>query len=331
MTRRALVVGVSTLVLLAGGGVSFFLLQATPDTAPNINVIRTQFETDINLKGGKEAYKKFLSEPALINEHVAAHLFGESLYSVEGISGVRACGTEFHYGCYHGFFMQAISTEGLPVVAELNQACREASQQPSLECLHGIGHGLSEFMGPQRLTEALATCKEIEPTLSIEGCLSGAFMEHNVPRVVAKDGTLQVDIRPLLATGDPLEPCTSVASEFKAACYHELPRWWKELYPERYDTIGRLCSTIASPLFQHVCFHGLGVVASDTGTAGSQDTIRRCAMIGAEEGKLLCLQEGAYLSSERGDINSARSICAELPDTLQAHCPREVPALFESE
>lgn len=298
-----------------------------PSRLFDVPVVRAQFEESIRTNGGQEAYRLFsraYEDMPFGTRHTAAHLFGETLYEIEGVPGVVACDSAFDYGCFHGFFIEAVSTEGLAVVVPLDEACQTTSVELASSCQHGIGHGIIEFLGQEKLAEALELCAQIQRSGPLGGCFSGVFMQYNAPRVATQDGTLQQTVRPLEDSNDPYDQCPTLDARFKPACYYSLPLWWKNLYQPAYDRIGKLCDEVPEQEFRTTCFFGLGTVIASSSDFEPGTIIQRCSMIAVEDGRERCLRTAAHSVATRvGKMYEAQVVCAALPLSNQ-ECPAGV-------
>lgn len=304
-------------------GIYFFSQQPSPSPAFEPSEARADIQHALQREGREAAYESF--KRAYVNvsfdtQHNAAHIFGESLYEAYGIDGVRTCGSEFNFGCYHGFFTRAVAAEGLPVIGELDRAC-DASLRPTA-CQHGIGHGILEYMGHTRLTDALIACNRTNQPDPLAGCTSGVFMEYNVP--LSEDaGSFSVQSRPLDNPAEPYHPCTELSEEFRLSCFHELPQWWAQVYGRDFAKLGAFCAEAPFPDADRACFNGLGNIIASFGDYQAPVVAEMCGQIANPKGREECLINAAWSAYlERNDPKGADAICAGLPENLQAQCPK---------
>lgn len=235
-------------------------------------------------------------------QHFAAHLFGESLYEHAGIEGVSFCDESYTYGCYHGFFTQAIAEHGSNILIALDEACENAHTTAPSACRHGIGHGLVEYFGPNKLDDALEACNLTTRVDLTSGCPSGVFMEYNLPAEISGT-TVRLTHRPL--ENSPFEPCLSVEDEFKESCYRELPQWWLQVFPDQHEVLVELCSQIENPQYRAHCYSGLGTVL--TTEHFDYDLTRQvCGLILDDEYRQMCFNEGArsiyFITGDRDEV-----------------------------
>src|SRR3989344_1873070 len=181
----------------------------------------------IDKLGAEVTYQEFKQSNSKLNreyQHSMTHMFGGLLYEKQGKTGLIACDSAFGFGCYHGFFVAFLSTEGIGRIKELDKVCVSDKSAGNQNCQHGLGHGLMEYFGPGKLLDALYTCRQTTKVDNVHGCTAGVFMDYNVPLSVNGSSP---QVRKL--TGDPYEPCPSVPDEFKDSCYYQITQWWAQV------------------------------------------------------------------------------------------------------
>ncbi len=158
---------------------------------------------------GEEAYRQFIHEKDFF---VTPH--------------VSYCG----YGFYHGLMEEMSSATGMLVDAKnfcmyVGEQLDNVQSDASLQCFHGIGHGLLENYA-QRLSGKAAKmikgplkiCEEISDTPQQKAnCISGVFNGISLYFLYGKYG-LHIN------TENPLGFCDEQPTEFKASCYGNLHR-----------------------------------------------------------------------------------------------------------
>ena len=210
--------------------------------------------------GALEAYEEFkqINESVSIgNQHLASHVIGDVLYEKEGINGVTICDLSFGFGCFHGFFGVALSTEGTGSVSDLDTACVNSFGVLGTGCMHGIGHGILEFFGYDRLDDALDMCGDTTQVVSILGCTSGVFMEYNTPLEETNGGGLVTRPR-LFDEKNAYGPCISADDQYKESCYFELGSWWALSIGEDWKRMEGLCAGLSHTENARFCMLGVG-------------------------------------------------------------------------
>lgn len=286
-----------------------------------LTTMRDQWVSVITQIGPDAAYAQFLEEApqnTLVGLHTQAHVFGEALYAAEGISGIKACDSSFEFGCYHSFFGSAVRDQGIGVLPQFDQACKDAYGSFNLPCQHGIGHGVLVYTDYDALEDALALCETIswQPT---GGCSSGVFMEYNFHTMgTSEQGEY---LRPL--GDDPYEPCNAIEEKYKQSCYFEQIQWWETVFNKDYKKLGKLCAE--APEDEHVirsCFHGIGNYAAAHAKLAIEDITALCVLMPSDEEMAWCHEGASWLV--RGDGSgreAAQELCSVILDgELRAAC-----------
>ena len=244
----------------------------------------------IDKVGPEYAYEEFKKENYLRAErfqHGETHIFGEALYEKVGIRGISICDSSFTFACYHSFFGRAISEQGLGALSVIESACIEKFGTHPSACMHGVGHGILAYFGPDKLLSALNACDTLQEKPIFGGCPSGVFMEYSLPLV---DDT-STQLRPFDKI-HPYEPCVSAPEKFRQSCYHEITKWWE--YFIDYNEIGKLCEAIGKSDEKEACFIGVGDIATLSSGYDVTETIAKCKEMPDEVGEAFC-RRGAYL------------------------------------
>ena len=205
------------------------------------------------------AYAQFLREGNTISgeeAHVIAHIVGGFLYDLRGLDGLALCTGDFNYGCYHGFAARVVAVNGVAGLKDLTDACKQLS---TLDCEHGIGHGLVVFFGDGELNHALSACSAFEHRTG--GCEDGVFMElflNSMRRGEDRGGFV-------FSEADPDMPCATVTDpQNHTVCHYWLPVMWRsrvrtEPAPIQFAYVGRLCERIDDTSLRASCFSGAGM------------------------------------------------------------------------
>lgn len=251
--------GLLIVVLITAYGLyaRFATSESYSDADPAYNA--TYWKSQIEAQGSVAAFALFKERNEKApseRKHFSAHVFGAMLAETKGVEGITACDASFGFGCYHGFFSKIISTGGEAFVQKLDQACVATYGPFGTGCQHGIGHGILEYVGYQRIADALALCKQTTQKVPLLGCTSGVFMEYFSP-LLERDGVLVQGTRSF-DVNHPLAPCDTVLDEYKESCFFELGHW---LYTTQRQSDsarpGVVCAEV--PLASRpYCFLGLG-------------------------------------------------------------------------
>lgn len=264
MNYKYLIIGVLILI------VAIFIQQQNPGVTYDIQDLprlRGQLRRDLQRgRDPQQVYADF--KQALVDvpntvAHPASHVFGETLFDVVGIKGIETCDASFGFGCFHSFMGSAVSRSGVSAVHELDGICsRLFTPAQRSGCLHGIGHGLGEYFGPERITRQLEICASLSRKEELFGCSDGVFMEYHFPqqRILA------------LEEKNRYAPCGAIGGLYEASCYLNLPSWWRDALREDWGSIQALCEGVADSTNREYCFLGIGyavaiVTTHDVGVA----------------------------------------------------------------
>lgn len=277
----------------------------------------------------KEAYTAFVKMNSLGDErqqHLNAHIFGEELYSREGMNGFPVCGPDFGYGCYHGFIGALITAQGIQAVGKLDAACIKAYGPLALGCFHGLGHGLVSYYGygEKDLNNALSVCATLSWKGLYGGCADGAFMEYNLRTMQADTGGQN---RPF-SSENPFAPCPSVESRFRASCYFGEAEWWRQSFTGDADAAMRIatyCTKLSTADDRSACFRGLGYAYSPFLDFDAGKGSAFCATLASVPGARIGCAEGyAWSLYANGKEKEAESVCTHrLPEADSAKCLKE--------
>jgi len=283
---------------------------------------RTYWTNEFNTKEAKAVYEEFKERNGHASsktQHLSAHVMGELIYSALGVEGITVCDASFGFGCYHGFFGRAISEGGETRIKELDEACVAAYGELGTGCQHGIGHGVMEYVGYNRVNDALALCKETTQLVPLLGCTSGVFMEYYSPLAGVGDG-LVPSVREFDET-DPYQPCTTVSAEFSDSCYYQLGQWLAPKTDGEATRIGDVCSSL-SEHNRAQCFLGAGGVITYMVEGDVTRARAVCASFG-EAGDVACRAGVSWaLYADPAYRASAPAACADENSARQAQCQK---------
>lgn len=295
----------------------------------DVTPIRRMFKQLITEQTAPAAYvivKQVIADIPPQQQHLSAHLFGESLYRVLGIEGVSVCDDSFGFGCYHGFFGTAIAAGGPETLVRFDKMCVEKFGLMGLGCPHGIGHGLGEYYGPGRLSEQLAVCGQLSWQGERFGCSGGVFMEYNYPTMVsgAKALTTTRKFNPT----EPYAPCTGVDTRFAKSCYLELAAWYYDALSADLPKIDVLCGGIPELSYKRECYRGLGLALVPHMQYDVKKAISACASISAAIPRRWCFAGASWSFFAHPDYTAqADGICAILPQNDALQCRKEADLL----
>ena len=269
--------------------------------------------------GPEAAYAEFkaaYTERHFSDQHIAAHIVGALLFEALGAAGLAVCDSTFAFGCYHSFFASAIAKNGTGAVADLDRECVQRLGRGETGCQHGIGHGLMEYFGPHRLTEALISCERTTTVHPLLGCISGVFMEYNTPIAIGASATQT--LRELDAS-EPTAPCPSLAERFRPSCYFELAPWWRNYFS--YQEMGNFCTGLNNVAEREACFLGIGYIIAPFSNYDLPTSQTECNRMPVRDSMLLCrsgLWWSYFVVPERRSL--ADDTCGDLTSQERSYC-----------
>ena len=284
---------------------------------------RGRWPAKIDELGAARAYEEFKEAFASDNfetQHTVAHIFGEVLYEKEGVPGVAICDNTFAFGCYHSFFLKALSENGKDVLLEMDRACIEKYGVGGVGCQHGIGHGLVEYLGPDRLVEALEACATLAWKNPLFGCQGGVFMEYTLPIVF--DSEISFSSVKDMDPDNPYDACPGLPKKFKRACYYSLGQWWNKKLS--YEEIGTLCNAVANDKEREACYLGVGTVIAPSSNFNVEISIATCQKMPDFEGMLTCRAGASWSFFAMPELRSlSLKLCESLESGDEHRCAQQ--------
>ncbi len=276
-----------------------YFLSRNKEIAIDWRQAKASIMKSIQQQGGSKAYERFkveVKDRDIAYQHFAAHLFGQALYQKMGEKGISVCDDNFLFGCYHGLFSDAIVSNGLGVVGKLEEVCTKKRGEVA-NCVHGMGHGIMEYVGHSKLNKALDTCSETLSKGVLFECYSGVFMEYYFPFF----GSYQVP------GFTEYEPCTQIAGKYKKDCFFSLPQKWLITTNRNYQYMGKLCDGLEDEEPEKSCFLGIGFYVPLESNNSFQKSTDICSKMPNENGVEKCL-----LGASWGSLYTAPSLSQAL-------------------
>lgn len=287
----------------------------------NISQQKKYLSDKIKSLGAQKAYDLFKTENQTNNQfiqHTYAHIFGALLYNLEGTQGIGICDSSFAFGCYHSFSTTAIADKGEHIVKELHSACTDKFGPLGSGCHHGLGHGILEYLGPNKLDQALKICASIQE-FSLLGCSSGVFMEYNFPTLI--DGDNATVTRRQFDSNNPFAPCKSVETKFQPSCYFEITQWWQLSLQSDHKKIGLMCDQLTDTKQREFCFIGIGYNIPPQIDYNLDKSVGGCDRMPGKREKTLCLAGVSWSFFTVPDKkDKAKDVCQFLNKNEQSLC-----------
>ena len=271
--------------------------------------------------------------------HVVAHALGRFVIAQrKGDPAVYAdCREVFQAGCNHGvmegYFASPRGAQADAVApGALDSLCvtitrPAAARLVSLECAHGMGHGLVvRYQGD--VPQALGACDHLRQRDARDECHDGVFMENAVRGTTSADmrvgdaavqaGAASRQQKPLVRRGDLGFPCTDIAEPYRASCWkYQAVIIVEQTRGDRTRTLDA-CGR-APGMYQDECYFGIGKQGSGWWEDQRRvaelcervpDTQRSSCIAGAVE---------SYLD-EMWTADRALSFCSAVSADLKAAC-----------
>ncbi len=238
-----------------------------------------------NPQNAYDNFKQTSSEADTDIQHALSHEFGALLFLLKGDGGIEYCDGSFDYGCYHGFFGQAVEVQGLKNITSLDTACSRIKN--SINCQHGLGHAiLGYYKTNDHIKDALAVCQKLKNYGPYGGCINGVFMEYNFSNLRTPPA------RPRTLTNDNVNtPCLDIPKAFRESCYFIQVQWWKQAISSSssdYTKIGKLCSELGEERLKRSCFIGTGNLIGVRTHFDVKEAIDACDQMPTNHGKVYC-------------------------------------------
>lgn len=288
-------------------------------------VFKNAIRHSIQLWGAGQTYHwlKLQLEPQ--GYHLGGHIFGEVLYEVVGKSGVVVCDSALNYGCFHGFATMAISHSGVTVVHQLMDVCNRLTGREKGNCIHGLGHGVGAYFGPNRLSEQFEFCRAIEPDTNGKDCVGGAIMQYfEYYDSSGKNGNGSGYANRPYDQNNPYSPCPEVPAAYINVCYRHLAGWWWDVHSSHINNLDQLCHAIPLQASRNACYLGLGTKIAQVTQHRSEAIISLCQQLSQYETQKTCFIGAAVeVAGFPGDQNQARIICDALMPVDSVRCQQE--------
>lgn len=286
----------------SGAGGDMIPLISDINNRQELKIFTRIISNKLQIVGGQATYAEFksvYSESPDEVRHLAAHLFGEELFRINGPTGITVCDQGFGFGCFHGFISRAIAQQGPDVARKIDAVCLDKYGLLGLGCPHGIGHGLGEYFGPARLKEQLEVCRKLVWQGTVFGCQGGVYMEYHIPNGLrAGAGKVRK-----FHEDNPYDPCPQLEGPQRPGCFIELPMWWQQALAGDFRKISGLCGAVTDLEERRRCFQGIGRAAMESSGYDQAFAKSTCGLAPEAVSRTQCL--GGAVWSWRGNPESA--------------------------
>jgi hypothetical protein len=266
-------------------------------------------------------------DPAMFSQgHVVAHALGRFAVASRGDDPAvyAQCREDFQAGCYHGvlegyFTSPRAAPDSAVSPRALDALCSAivapgATRLPTLECAHGMGHGLTA-RARNDFRQALRSCDALTDGDARGECHDGVFMEVAVqgttPGAPSGSGAL-------LRRDDLRYPCDSVAAGHRASCWKYQPMIAYAFTRDLPRAVG-LCAE-APAASQASCYHGVGKQAVGW-VRDARGVVDACRTPGESTHVDACIAGAAesYIDDD-WTPRGALALCRAAPESAKAAC-----------
>jgi len=289
-------------------------------TIDSLRKVSEEKDKDLFIQTFNEVISKYEKIENYCHEkpHHLAYFFYDYVGNVtEAISYVdRKCGGSVYHGIVERFFVTQAS-KGISVdEIQITNVCPEDSNNPNdvdrLECIHGIGHGLTKIFG---VPAALDRCNEFDPGWDHQRCGSGIFMENQVVYYNSKEGYFDEN--------DIYFPCNKIDEEFAPYCYNYQSSYILSKNNFVIAQSFRVCDEVTPEKFVKFCYEGVG---------------RQMAQVVFEDmkrGEIICNQGQATYQpychtaialafADHKSLEEGLEYCKIAPEDAKFHCYNEL-------
>jgi plastocyanin len=261
--------------------------------------------------------------------HELAHKIGRETASHFGINGEAflSCGSDFNYGCQHGFFEYALGkTESSLDAATLicENLPKSLPQKDYFYCYHGVGHGVLMAQAYD-MQGALDECDKLTSMNAQRACWQGMFMEN-------VNGQMKREARKgVFDANDPLAPCSHLEEKYQYDCYENHAGYLISLMNLSLSKASAACLGAIQGK-QGACMIGLGLMTTNPGWQHTMSKKNNFTMQNAYE---LCRQfpdgflddciiAGAANLINFGQVSEASELCALGPEEDTDKCFKRI-------
>lgn len=281
----------------------------------------TLYRRLIERVGVKQAQEDlFLSGLPFTGEtHLLNHLSGDYLYKTEGLAGILNCKDYFLSSCHHGLILNAIAKEGTESLSKIMDICYERGNPVSVQCAHGIGHGLLAWLGYKKLPAALMQCEFLhtqDPSFPIFNCQDGIFMENLW--AVHEDGKPSRDR--WIREKERHYPCTEarLKESWRDACWSNQPSVMYQMFKGDLSQTAEGCEE-APEKYRDMCFNGLARQIHPLTKGKVREVFSLCALL-PENRRSACASTIATSDYAVGGRKLPFEICAQSPAENKETC-----------
>ncbi len=285
--------------------------------------------------------EQILVEPQMIlRGHHLAHEVGR--ISIENadfdLALLRACKFDFASGCFHGmlesyfFARPEIDESRIPSFCEQLTGDSTLSAE-SLECSHGLGHGLA-VRSNHTILPAVRTCDLLNSAVERRECHDGVFMAVSARSLggghvgtaasghgaAADHPDAAMTSRSPGSDDDPSFPCNTVYDAYKASCWAYQYVSIRANAGDSWDRTVEGCRASGDPNLAGECIFGVGKQLAAENYLDWDEVFEVCRALPLEEGRACISGAVEHLVDFAWTSETAFEFCQVSPAVLAESC-----------
>ncbi len=191
--------------------------------------------------------------------HETGHHLGMWLYGyLEDVDkslqlAQQQCGGSIYHGVIQNYFLiQKFSGANVDDI-DIHSICEDKFTNPysidHWQCLHGVGHGLSQLY-EYDILKAVKRCEEFKEKIEQISCSKGVFMQNVVQYLETNGGDFD--------NSNKYYPCNAVGTSFVPQCYHYHVTYLALLNDKKLKKTFADCDGITPKEMIKYCYYGFG-------------------------------------------------------------------------
>ena len=258
-------------------------------------------------------------EQQQIKCHIQGHHIGKFLLGYVNADLKKAlsfvsdnCGGSMFHGILGNYLERLVLLDKInPDKIDIKNLCKmfDEDWQTSLECTHGIGHGLLKIY-EYDLKKATHRCDEFELDPQKFTCYRGVFME-NLHAFVEKNPSSN------FRTDDVFYPCNTFEGNYAKTCYTYQGSFIQRLSNSTSEAI-KQCKKLSVEEMIPYCYSGIGVV-NNSPISSIDDFVRDCIRPDEDFSKQCFATIVLRITDWRG-WSASVEFCQKSPDIYKLIC-----------
>jgi len=251
--------------------------------------------------------------------HQQAHHIGKFLLSYNNGNvtkafnyGSKLCGGAIYHGILENYFEKSVLLDNIkPDEIDVKNSCKifEDDWEISLECSHGVGHGLASLYD-FNLTKATNRCDEFEFDPQKFTCYRGVFMDN-------LNSFLEKKISSNFNSEDLFYPCNTFDGNYAKVCYTYQGVLINKLMKSTTAAIEQ-CMKLPEKEMIPYCYSGISVIANSPLTT-TYNFVKACQQ-GNDDFSKQCFGMYAILITDWRGWDASIEFCKLSPEKYKRTC-----------